>query len=147
MSYKVKLFTSKHLSGQLDWFSSMMHRNKWSLTGYEGAQLLGITSLSEFQYIVRSVGSQKDACVPRQALVRLSLLVSIAKALRMLAPANRPDISYEMFNQAIKGGQLNKYSIKSYLLEQNDVMAFVIVRDYLHNISGIFFDDNFGANR
>jgi hypothetical protein len=55
--------------------------------------------------------------------------------LQILAPAGRRDLAIGMFNQPNSGALLKGQSIKTYLLEANNIDAFYEIKRYLHSYS------------
>jgi hypothetical protein len=67
----------------------------------------------------------------RDCLERISLLLGISKALQILAPIGREDLSFAWFYMPNDNPIFAGLSIKDYMLERKSIEAMYTVRRYL----------------
>ena len=72
----------------------------------------------------------------RDVMERLSLLIGIYKAYKLIAPSNRPDLGTQWFLTANDNPLFQGISAKQYLLEKGTMNALYAVRRYLDAARG-----------
>lgn len=135
-SRRATAYTAAHAGAALRWFDTMRRPEEWNLTIDEQIELLGGVKKRTFQNW-KSQALQGEAVeLSRDTLERLSLLLGIYKGLKIIAPANRPDIARQWFNTANRDRPFNGQSPKAYLLARGSMEALYAVRRYLDAARG-----------
>lgn len=123
--------TQDHLITSIQWIVKMGEHDRWNLTSEEIAALLGGIKVETYQDMRHRAASGLPITMTSDTVERLSLLLGIWKALQLLVPHERPDLALTWFNKPNSSPLLNGMSIKHYLLENNTLEGFYVVRDYL----------------
>lgn len=123
--------TQEHLITSVQWITKMGGRDRWNLTTEETAALLGGITVETYKDIQQRAESGLPIAMTPDTVERLSLLLGIWKALQLLAPIGRQDLAFAWFNKPNNSPLLQNMSIKDYLLENNTLESFDIVRGYL----------------
>jgi hypothetical protein len=125
--------TQDHLIASVRWISKMSSAERWNLIDAEVAALLGRITVESYQDLRHRADSGLPITTTPDMVERLSLLLGIWKALQLLVPVERPDLAFAWFNKPNSSPLLQNMSIKHYLLENNTLESFYIVRDYLNS--------------
>lgn len=111
----------------------MSNRDRWNLTAEEAAALLGEIEVETYKDMQQRAESGLPIIMTPDTVERLSLLLGIWKALQLLVPVERPELAFAWFNKPNSSSILKHLSIKDYLLENNTLESFDIVRGYLNS--------------
>ena len=130
----VEDITQEHLAVTIQWLAKMSTPECWSLTDAEAASLLGET-IENYKKIQQRVKLSLPVELTVETILRLSLLLGIWKELQLLVPTGREDLAFTWFNKPNNSPILRGRTIKSYLLENNTLDGFYIVRSYLNSQS------------
>jgi len=126
--------TQSHLSAGIKWILMMSEPNCWNLTSEEAAALCGIATQT-YHDIQQSVERDLPIVMTADTIERLSLLLGIWKGLQYLVPNDRQNLAFAWFNKTNSSALLQNTSIKNYLLQNNTIASFYVVRDYLNSNS------------
>ena len=126
--------TQEDLAVSIQWFARMSAPERWNLTDAEISSLLGET-IENYQEIQMRVKLGLPFELPVETILRLSLLLGIWKELQLLVPAGREGLAFTWFNKPNNSPVLKGKTIKNYLLENNTLDGFYIVRSYLDSKS------------
>ena len=129
-------FTPAHASAALRWFDTMRDANEWSLTIDDQTDLLGGVKLRTFHGWKSKALAGEDIELGRDTMERLSLLLGIYKAFKILAPANRPEVAKSWFTTSNIAKPFSGRSPKEFLLERKSIDALYTVRRYLDAARG-----------
>lgn len=119
-------------AASLRWMTSMSEADKWNLSSEEMALLLGLPE-ETLQNVLKNLKHEAHIELPSETVERLSHLLGIWKCLQFIAPKDRMDLAYSGFLRANNNERFSGQSIKRYLLDQNKIEGFVIVRQYLES--------------
>lgn len=125
----------EHLAAAISWMSEMCLPEKWGISDIEASTLLGLEKQVSFSELRTQAANNETLSLSNETIQRLSLLLGIWKHLQILAPAGRRDLAIGMFNQPNSGTLLKGQSIKTYLLETNNIDAFYEIKRYLQSYS------------
>lgn len=117
-------------AASLRWMTSMSEADKWNLSSEEMALLLGLPE-KVLLNVLKNINPESHIHLPIETIERLSHLLGIWKCLQLIAPQDRMDLAYAGFIRANNNERFSGQSIKQFLLDQNEVEGFVIVRQYL----------------
>lgn len=121
--------TSEHVAAGLLWLDSMSSAKKWGLSLANICRLLGDLPANNYLDLKSEADIYQSIEMSDDRIRRISLLLGIASALDLIAPSTA--VSYQWFNTPGANALLNNLSIKDYLLEHNNLCAFIAIRRYL----------------
>jgi hypothetical protein len=131
------LFTSpNHARAALKWFDTMRQKDEWDLTIDEQTELLGGVKRRTFQEWKKRALNGEPVELSRDTLERLSLLLGIYKALKVIAPDSRMDVAKKWFNQPNTNPLFSGKSPKEFLLSIGTMESLYKVRRYLDTARG-----------
>jgi len=130
------LYSGKHAAAALRWFETMRDADEWALSVDEQCELLGGVPRRTLQSWKKKALSGEDIDLSRDVMERLSLLLGIYKAYKLVVPSNRPDVAGAWFKQSNKHELFQGCSVKEYLLKMGTMNAMYTVRRYLDAARG-----------
>ncbi len=130
------LQSDRHAAAALRWFETMRHSHEWNLSVDEQCELLGGVAKRTLQSWKKKALSGEDVDLSRDVMERLSLLIGIYKAYKLVTPSNRPEIAGQWFQVPNDNPIFQGKSVKQYLLEQGTMNALYMVRRYLDAARG-----------
>jgi hypothetical protein len=133
---RASAYTAAHAGAALRWFDTLRRPEEWNLTIDEQIELLGGVKKRTFQHWKSQALQGEEVELSRDTLERLSLLLGIYKGLRIIAPANRPDVAKQWFSTPNTDRPFNGQSPKQYLLARGSMDALYTVRRYLDAARG-----------
>lgn len=129
-------FTPNHARAALVWFDTMRQENEWDLTIDDQIELLGGVKKRTFQDWKRKALGGETVELQRDTLERLSLLLGIYKALKLIAPANRMDVAKIWFNTPNSHPLFSGLSPKDFMIRMGTMESLYAVRRYLDAARG-----------
>lgn len=129
-------FTPEHARAGLAWLEAMGHQDQWDLTIDQQAHLLGGVKRRTYQEWKRQALAGKPVELARDTMERLSLLLGIHKALRIIAPNQSKDEAAKWFSLPNSNPIFGGLSIKDYLLTRGTMDALYTTRRYLDAARG-----------
>ena len=130
------LQSDKHASAALRWIETMRAPEEWALSVEEQCELLGGIARRTLQSWKKKALSGEDVELSRDVMERLSLLIGIYKAYKLVAPATRPELGTQWFVTANDNALFQGLSAKQFLLEKGTMNALYGVRRYLDAARG-----------
>lgn len=135
-SARAAAFSPAAAGAALRWLETLRNPDELSLTVDEQAELLGGVKVRTLHSWKSRALANEDVELSRDTLERLSLLLGIYKGLKIIAPANRPDIGKRWFNTSNAAMPFNGQSPKQYIIEIGTIDALYAVRRYLDAARG-----------
>jgi len=129
-------FSPAVASAALRWLETMRAPHEWGLTIDEQTELLGGIKVRTLHSWKSRALAGAEVELSRDTMERLSLLLGIYKGLKIIAPANRPDIGKRWFNTSNTAAPFNGQSPKQYILNIGTMDALYAVRRYLDAARG-----------
>jgi hypothetical protein len=129
-------YSPQHAAAALRWFDSMRQSDEWGLTIDEQIQLLGGVKKRTYQDWKKKALEGETVELSRDTLERLSLLLGIYKALKIIAPTDRMDVAKRWFNTPNQNALFAGLSPKAFLLEVGTMEALYATRRYLDSARG-----------
>lgn len=129
-------FTPDHARAALVWLDAMGRHDLWNLTIDQQAQLLGGVKRRTYQEWKRQALDGKVIELARDTMERLSLLLGIHKALRIIAPNESKEEAAKWFSSPNHNPIFGGLSIKEYLLTRGTMDALYTARRYLDAARG-----------
>lgn len=126
----------EHVRAVLKWFDTMRQKDEWNLTIDEQIELLGGVKKRTFQEWKKKAIQGKPVELSRDTMERLSLLLGIYKALKIIAPDARMDVAKKWFNQPNTNILFSGKSPKEFLLSVGTMESLYKVRRYLDSARG-----------
>lgn len=123
-------FTPAHASAALQWLHKMSGAEYWNLGVEEQAELLGGVPKRTYHEWKRRALVGEPVELSRDTLERLSLLLGIAKALQIIAPAERTELAYRWFTSPNQNPLFQGLSPKDYAITRGSMEALYTVRRY-----------------
>jgi hypothetical protein len=123
-------FTPAHASAALQWLHKMSGADYWNLSVDEQAELLGGVPKRTYHEWKRRALAGEPVELSRDTLERLSLLLGIAKALQIIAPAERQELAYRWFTSPNQNPLFQGLSPKDYAITRGTMDALYTVRRY-----------------
>nr|WP_324257424.1 antitoxin Xre-like helix-turn-helix domain-containing protein [Cellvibrio fontiphilus] len=123
-------FTPAHASAALQWLHKMSGADSWNLSVDEQAELLGGVPKRTYHEWKRRALAGEPVELSRDTLERLSLLLGIAKALQIIAPAERQELAYRWFTSPNQNPLFQGLSPKDYAITRGTMDALYTVRRY-----------------
>lgn len=123
-------FTPQHARAALQWFHKMSGADYWNLAVDEQAELLGGVPKRTYHEWKRRALAGEPVELSRDTLERLSLLLGIAKAMQIIAPAERPDLAYRWFITPNQNPMFQGLSPKDYAIARGSIEALYTLRRY-----------------
>lgn len=120
----------------LRWFETMRSADEWNLSVEEQAELLGGVKVRTLHSWKSRALASEEVELSRDTMERLSLLLGIYKGLKIIAPANRPDIGKRWFNTPNAAVPFNGQSPKQYIIDIGTMEGLYAVRRYLDAARG-----------
>jgi hypothetical protein len=134
MINSISNLTQDHLVASVLWIYKMSDARRWNLIDSEVASLLGGIRVETYRDLLFRAERGLQITMTEDGVERLSLLLGMWEGLQHLVPSGRQDLAFAWFNKPNSSLLLKNHSIKNYLLENNTLEGFSIVRDYLdHN--------------
>lgn len=130
------LQSASHGGAALRWFETMRAQDEWALSVDEQCELLGGVPRRTLQSWKKKALEGNDVELTRDVMERLSLLLGIYKAYKLLTPSNRPDLAGEWFRSNNSHDLFQGKSVKQYLIEKGTMAALYAVRRYLDAARG-----------
>ncbi len=130
------LQSDKHASAALRWLETMRSPTEWALSVEEQCELLGGIARRTLQSWKKKALDGEDLELSRDVMERLSLLIGIYKAYKLVAPANRPELGTQWFLTANDNALFQGASAKQYLLAKGTMNSLYAVRRYLDAARG-----------
>lgn len=125
------LDSPKHGAAALRWLETMREADQWGLSVDEQCELLGGIPRRTLQSWKKKALADEDVELTRDVMERLSLLLGIYKAYKLISPSNRAELSTQWFNQANQNALFQGQSVKNYLIAMGTMNALYSVRRYL----------------
>jgi len=129
-------FSPAAAGAALRWFETMRSAAEWNLSVEEQAELLGGVKVRTLHSWKSRALANEEVELSRDTMERLSLLLGIYKGLKIIAPANRPDIGKRWFNTPNAAMPFNGQSPKQYIIEIGTIDALYAVRRYFDAARG-----------
>lgn len=129
-------FTSLHARAALVWLDTMSRSDEWDLTIDEQTRLLGGLKRRTYQDIKKRALEGEPIDLGVDTMERLSLLLGIHKALRMIAPNESREEAARWFSTRNAHPIFGGLSIKEYLLTRGTMDALYTARRYLDAARG-----------
>ncbi|PUA27628.1 MAG: hypothetical protein B0W54_13830 [Cellvibrio sp. 79] len=123
-------FTPEHARAALQWLHKMSGADYWNLAVEEQAELLGGIPKRTYHEWKRRALAGEAVELSRDTLERLSLLLGIAKALQIIAPAERAELAYRWFTTPNQNPVFQGLSPKDYAIARGSIEALYTVRRY-----------------
>ena len=123
-------FTPAHASAALQWLHKMSGADSWNLSVEEQVELLGGVPKRTYHEWKRRALAGEPVELSRDTLERLSLLLGIAKALQIIAPAERQELAYRWFTSPNQNPLFQGLSPKDYAITRGTMDALYTVRRY-----------------
>ncbi len=123
-------FTPAHARAALQWFSKMSGADFWDLTVDEQTELLGGIPKRTYHEWKRRAVAGEPVDLSRDTFERLSLLLGIAKALQIIAPAERSDLAHRWFITVNQNPMFQGLSPKDYAIARGSIEALYAIRRY-----------------
>ena len=130
------LFSGKHAAAALRWFETMREPNEWALSVDDQCELLGGVPKRTLQSWKKKALEGDDVELSRDILERLSLLLGIYKAYKLIAPSSRQELATQWFNAPNQNPLFQGKSVKEYLITLGTMNALYSVRRYLDAARG-----------
>jgi hypothetical protein len=125
----------EHITAAIGWMSEMCVAENWNISDEEARTLLSLGEHGSFSELRTQAANNETLSLSDETIQRLSLLLGIWKHSQILAPAGRKDLALSVFNRPNSGALLKGQSIKTYLLEANNIDAFYEIKRYLQSYS------------
>ena len=129
-------YTPVHAAAAISWLETMRHKDEWGITVDEQAELLGGVNPRTLRNWKVAAATEKRVELSRDTMERLSLLLGIYKGLKLIAPANRPDVAAAWFSTPNAGMPFNGQSPKDFIIAMGRMEALYAVRRYLDAARG-----------
>ena len=129
-------FTPEHARAALAWLDAMGHQDQWDLTIDQQTQLLGGVKRRTYQEWKRQALAGQPVELARDTMERLSLLLGLHKALRIIAPNQSKELAVKWFSEPNTSPIFGGLSIKDYLLTRGTMDALYTARRYLDAARG-----------
>lgn len=114
----------------------MRRPEEWGLSIEEQVELLGGVKKRTFQEWKKKALEGEPVEISRDTMERLSLLLGIYKALKLIAPADRMDAAKQWFNTANSNTLFGGTSPKELLMTVGTMESLYAVRRYLDAAKG-----------
>ena len=129
-------YTAEHAAAAISWLETMRNKDQWGITVEEQAELLGGVNPRTLRNWKVAAATEKRVDLSRDTLERLSLLLGIYKGLKLIAPANRPDVAATWFGTPNAGMPFNGQSPKEFIIATGTMEALYAVRRYIDAARG-----------
>jgi hypothetical protein len=129
-------YSAAHATQALKWLDTMCAGDQWNLTIDEVTEILGGVAKRTYHDWKRRAALGEPVDLSRDTMERLSLLLGIAKALQLIAPADRPELASAWFSTANNASVFAGKSPKTYIIQQGSLNALYTVRRYLDAARG-----------
>ncbi len=123
-------FTPEHARAALQWLHKMSGAEYWNLAVDEQAELLGGVPKRTYHEWKRRALAGEPVELSRDTLERLSLLLGIAKALQIIAPAEHSELAYRWFTTPNQNSLFQGLSPKDYAIARGSIEALYTLRRY-----------------
>lgn len=121
-------------SAALRWFQTMRNESEWGLSTSEQLRLLGGMEELEFIRVSELASERKNVKLSEDTFERLSLIVSIYKILKEIAPNNDLQTGVKWFSTPNENDFFKGKSPKSYLVGADSVDAMKDVHRHLSSL-------------
>ncbi len=126
--------TPDQMRAAISWFLGVSESDHWNLVVEEQAVLLGVT-IEQLLKIKNSTEIDLAIlCDDRQLIVRLSLLLGIYKALRIISSPLPPSVACKWFLNPSSFNLYRNKSPKDYILSEGTVESLYKVRRHLDSL-------------
>lgn len=122
-------FSGNHARAGLQWFIRASDE-QWKIPIADQLELLGGISRRTFHDWKRKVLNGETIELGRDTMERLSLLLGIYKALKIIAPVDRPELAYEWFVNVNDNPLFMGRSPKDYIIHRKLMDGLYTVRRY-----------------
>ena len=128
-------FSRHHASAALRWLNSMCDKRAWNLRVSEQRILLGGIKPHTYLKWRRLALRGEPVDVPHDTMARLSALLGIYTALKMIAPKERPELALRWFGTPISTDPFCGRSPKQYAISVGSIHALYFIRRYFESAS------------
>lgn len=124
-------FGTQHAKAAINWLISMKSAEEWDLSLSEQAKLLGGVSERQLLKWIADSNADRNIYLNSEIMERLSVLLSIYKQLKEIAPVGRVDDTVKSFCKPNPNKLFDNLSLKDFILKDGRLESMFTVRTYL----------------